>query len=313
MKRKNEGWLFIVNPVAGGGYAGSCVSTLREMMGKHGVDGEVVATRARGHATELAAEAAGRGVPRIVGVGGDGTFGEIAQALVGRRGVTFGAVAAGTGNDFIHALGFPDRFVEPHWAALFAAAVAGMDVGRCNGRCFVNGMGLGFDAQVALENYRSTDGGVKPGSRSKYTWHIVKNLFGYRERLMRVTLGGRTVEQRSFLNTIANGRRLAGGIPITPRAFVDDGLLDVCMTDPLNLLQRFRELSSFTKGKHLADPVVHYHQVDRACFEFEGDAPAHLDGEVISGKRFDVDIVPRGLRAIYDPSGEHAFGSPGKR
>jgi diacylglycerol kinase (ATP) len=306
--KRNDGWVFIVNPVAGGGYAGSCVGTLRQAMQRHGVDGEIVLTKARGHATELAAGHAARGVPRIVGVGGDGTFGEIAQGLAGRPGVLFGAVAAGTGNDFVHALGFPGRFAEPQWAALFAATAAGMDVGRCNGRCFVNGMGLGFDAQVALENYRSTDGGVKPGSRSKYTWHIVKNLFGYRERPMRVTLDGRTVEQRSFLNTIANGRRLAGGIPITPRALVDDGLLDVCMTDPLNLLERFRELGSFTKGAHLGDPVVHYRQVDRACFEFDGEAPAHLDGEVISGRRFDIEVLPRGLRAIYDPAGAHCFG-----
>jgi diacylglycerol kinase family enzyme len=29
-----------------------------------------------------------------------------------------------------------------------------MDVGKCNDRYFINGMGLGIDAQVAYENYR---------------------------------------------------------------------------------------------------------------------------------------------------------------
>ncbi len=128
-----------------------------------------------------------------------------------------------------------------------------MDVGRCNGKYFINGMGLGFDAQVALDNYHMENGGgVRKGSKAKYTWHIVKNILFYKERPMRVTLEGRTVEQRSFLNTIANGRRLAGGIHITPKALADDGLLDVCMTDPLSVPMRFKELVSFQHQTHLS-------------------------------------------------------------
>jgi diacylglycerol kinase (ATP) len=236
----------------------------------------------------------------------------MAQALVGRNGVAFGAVAAGTGNDFIAVLGFPERFSPQHWDALFQAAETGMDVGRCNGKYFINGMGLGFDAKVAMDNYHMENGGeVRRGSKAKYTWQIVKNILFYQERPMKVTLEGRTVEQRSFLNTIANGRRLAGGIHITPKALADDGLLDVCMTDPLSVPVRFKELIHFQHQTHLADPVVHYHQVDRATFEFEAEGPAHLDGEVTFAQRFDIDILPLALRVIYDPRGPHYFGKAG--
>lgn len=310
--KRNDGWVFIVNPIAGNGYGAACAPLVKEMMGRHGANGEIVLTRGRGHATELAAEHAGRGARRVVGVGGDGTLSEVARALVGRTGVAFGAVPAGTGNDFIHLLGFPDRLDDARWDALFRAAETPMDVGRCNGTYFINGMGLGFDAQVAMDNYHlENGGGVRRGSKAKYTWHIVKNILFYKERPMRVTLGGVTVEQRSFLNTIANGRRLAGGIHITPKALADDGLLDVCMTDPLSVPMRFRELVSFQKQQHLDDPVVHYRQVDRAVFEFEDEAPAHLDGEVTFAERFAIDVVPGGLRAIYDPAGPHYFGKPG--
>jgi len=310
--KRTEGWVFIVNPIAGNGYAGSLVPTLKEMMGRHGADGEIVSTRGKGHATELAAEHAARGARRIVGVGGDGTLSEMAQALVGTKGVTFGAVAAGTGNDFIAVLGFPERFAPEDWDALFQAAETGMDVGRCNGRYFINGMGLGFDAQVAMDNFHMENGGeVKKGSKAKYTWQIVKNILFYHERPMRVTIEGRTVEQRSFLNTIANGRRLAGGIHITPKALADDGLLDVCMTDPLSVPMRFKELIHFQHQTHLADAVVHYHQVNRATFEFDEEAPAHLDGEVTFGRRYDIDILPKALRVIYKPNGPHWFGKAG--
>ena len=103
--RNTDGWVFIVNPTAGNGFGATQVDTVREMMKRHGASGDVVLTKSKGHATDLAAEHADKGFPIIVGVGGDGTLSEIAQALVTRKGVTFGAVSAGTGNDFIHVLG----------------------------------------------------------------------------------------------------------------------------------------------------------------------------------------------------------------
>jgi diacylglycerol kinase (ATP) len=306
--KKTDGWVFIVNPVAGNGFGATQVDTVRQMMTRHGAAGEVVLTKSKGHATELAAQYADKGFPIIVGVGGDGTLSEIAQALVTRKGVTFGAVSAGTGNDFIHILGFPDRFEEPQWQALFAGTTAAMDVGRCNGKFFINGMGLGFDAQVAYENYHMEDGGeVRKGSKSKYTWHIVKNIFSYKERPMRVTVGGRTEERRSFLNTIANGRRLAGGLELTPRAIANDGLLDYCSTDPLSVPMRLRELMSVSRHTHLSDPVFHYLQTDKIEFAFDGEVPAHLDGELTFAERFSVDVLPGALHSIYDPNGAHYF------
>ncbi len=145
-----EGWVFIVNPVAGSGFGAACAVTVHEMMERHGVRGKVVLTRAKGHATELAAEHAAQGFHTIIGVGGDGTLSEVAQALVSNTKVTFGAVGAGTGNDFIHMLGFPDRFTDEDWRALFLGTTARMDIGRCNGKYFVNGMGLGFDHITSL-------------------------------------------------------------------------------------------------------------------------------------------------------------------
>ena len=40
-------------------------------------------------------------------------------------------------------------------------------------------------------------------------------------------------ETDCFINTIANGRRFAGGFYLTPKAIANDGLLDVCMIKKL--------------------------------------------------------------------------------
>ena len=306
--KDSDGWVFIVNPIAGNGYGAACAAMVREMMTQHGARGEVVLTQAKGHATELAASFAGKGFPIIVGVGGDGTLSEVAHALAGRAGVTFGAVAAGTGNDFIHILGFPDRFEEPQWQALFAAETAAMDVGRCNGRHFINGMGLGVDAQIAFENYNMEKGGaVRKGSKSKYMWHIIKNILFYRERPMRSIMDGRTEERECFLNTIANGRRLAGGLQLAPKAFANDGLLDIVTTGPLPVWKRFGLFSQLQKQAHCDNPAVRYIQTARISYDFDAEVPAHLDGELIFAQRFEVDVMPGALRAIYDPRGPNYF------
>jgi diacylglycerol kinase (ATP) len=307
----SDGWAMIVNPIAGNGYGAECASIARDMMKRFGASGEVILTRAKGHATELAVHFAEKRFPRIVGVGGDGTLNEVAQALVNSPHSVFGAVAAGTGNDFIHMLGFPDRFTEAEWQVLFEAKVARMDVGRCNGAYFFNGMGLGFDAQVAFENYHMENGGkVRRGSKSKYLWHILKTILRYREKDMSLTLDGRTETRKCFLNTIANGRRLAGGFYITPKAIVDDGLLDLCMADPLSLPMRLRELVSVMRQSHLDDPAIHYFQTPRITVEFDSEVPAHLDGELVSASRFQIDVLPGALSVIINLRGEHYFHRP---
>ncbi len=61
--RRTDGWVFIVNPVAGNGYGEECAATVRDMMARHGVAGEIARTRGKGHATELAASFCRKGVP----------------------------------------------------------------------------------------------------------------------------------------------------------------------------------------------------------------------------------------------------------
>ncbi len=110
-------WVFIINPVAGNGYALSLADKIREQITKHDLSAEVVFTERRGHATELSQYYADRGFKYIIAVGGDGTMNEIASPLISRKDVVLGLVGAGTGNDFIQITGFPGLFMESAWDA----------------------------------------------------------------------------------------------------------------------------------------------------------------------------------------------------
>lgn len=305
MTHKKE-WAFIVNPTAGNGFAGKFVTELKERILKNDIKADVVLTESRGHATELAKSYAEHGIKYIIAVGGDGTFNEIGCALIGQQDVITGIIPAGTGNDFNQIMGYPDRFEEKHWETFFAAPVTALDVGRCNDLPFFNGMGLGFDAQVAAENYSGSDQ-VKKGGKDKYLWHIIKTILFFKEKKVISDFNGERKESDCFINTISIGRRFAGGFFLTPRAVADDGLLDVCMIKKLNLLQRFNMLPKVPKGTHIEDPKVTYYTTEKISLEFTEEVPFHLDGELGFASKFDVQILPKAIKIIYNPEGDHFF------
>jgi len=303
---QNDKWVFIINPVAGGGFALSMEKKIREMTDIRGIKADIVFSERRGHASELSEVYAGKGYKYIIGVGGDGTFNEVAKPLINKNHIVTGLVPAGTGNDFIQILGFPNRFGEEHWNQFFNADQICMDTGSCNGMIFLNGMGLGFDAQVAAENY-TAPGEVKKGGKNKYIWQILKTLFLYREKKMIVLSGNVKTETDCFINTVSIGRRFAGGFFLTPKAIANDGLLDVCAIKRLSLPQRLRILTMVPKGTHITDKKVNYFQTESLKIEFPEKVPFHLDGELYFGDKFDISLIPCALKVIYNPSGNHFF------
>jgi diacylglycerol kinase (ATP) len=299
-------WVFIVNPIAGNGFAKTIVPKLEEMIKKHNVDAEITFTERCGHATELSESYQHKGFSYIIGVGGDGTLNEIARPLINIKDVTIGIIPAGTGNDFIQILGFPNRFGDDEWDIFFKAETNLLDAGNVNGKVFFNGMGLGFDAQVAAENY-TEPGKVKKGGKHKYIWHIVKTLLFFREKRMTVINGDDRNDTDCFINTIAIGRRFAGGFFLTPKAIANDGLLDVCMIKKLSLLERFNILLKVPEGKHTSDKRVNYYQTAGIDLEFPITVPFHVDGELNFSDKFKVRVIPDALNTIYNPDGNHFF------
>ena len=305
-KGKTGKWVFIVNPVAGNGFALTLVPEIERQIKARSLDSDIVFTERPGHATELSEKFYDQGYKYIICVSGDGTMNEMARPLINRKDVITGIIPAGTGNDFIQILGFPHRFGEKEWDSFFAIDTIAMDAGIVNDKVFLNGMGLGFDAQVAAENY-SEAGEVKRGGPHKYIWHIVKTLFFFREKRMKILSGNDHHETDCFINTIANGRRFAGGFFLTPKALANDGLLDVCSIKRLNLVQRLRLLLKVPKGEHILDKRVNYFQSPSIDIEFTEKVPFHVDGEIYFSEKFRVKVLPGALNIIYNKDGKHFF------
>ena len=302
-----EKWCFIVNPTAGGGFGKAILPELEKQLGSRSLDADIVLTEKHNHAIDLSRQSLESGCSRIIAVGGDGTMNEVARPLIGQLQVTTGLIPAGTGNDFNQILGFPDRYEARHWDIFFEQHAANMDVGEVNGLYFLNGMGLGFDAQVAAENYVEPGQVAKGQGKGKYLWHIIKTLLFYKEGKVHISSADKEQESDCFINTISVGRRFAGSFLLTPKAIANDGLLDVCMIRKLNLLQRFKILSLVPKGTHILDPKVDYYQTEKLSIDFGKKVPYHVDGELYFDTTFEVAILPSALNIIYNPEGDHFF------
>ena len=299
-------WAFIVNPIAGNGFADKYVPLIKEKVDEQNFDYTLVYTEKKGHAIKLAKEFADNGYTHVIAVGGDGTINESATGIMDKN-VTFGVIPAGTGNDFVPVLGFNEHFTEQDWQIFLRGHTIHMDVGMCNNNYFLNGMGLGFDAQVASENYK--DGELKRGGQHKYFWHIIKTLFFYHEKPMSVIDKEDENQSLCFINTIGNGRRFGGGYFLTPQAMGNDGYFDICMVDKLSLIERFKLFLKVPKGEHINNEKVNYYKTDKMLIQFNEKMPYHLDGELYFDDRFIINILPQKLKVIYNPEGEHYFNN----
>ncbi|MFN3661114.1 MAG: diacylglycerol/lipid kinase family protein, partial [Brevinematales bacterium] len=161
------------------------------------------ATEGNNHATLLAEKAYRLGYREFVCIGGDGTFNEMCQPLVGRNNIRVSLIPAGTGNDLAFGLGFSSSFVPQEWSSFFRDEAVSIDVGKCNERYFFNTMGIGFDALVASE-FRHW---LWLPRKWRYYLPIFKNLLFYKG--YKLAFDGK--QQDVFLVSIGNGRSSGGG------------------------------------------------------------------------------------------------------
>ena len=104
-------------------------------------------------ATRLAREAVDQGLDAVFVVGGDGTINEVINGLAGSE-VALGVLPGGTGNVWAKEMGLPTRSprhllpLVDSVRALVPGARRRIDLGRANGRYFLQWTGLGLDAEV---------------------------------------------------------------------------------------------------------------------------------------------------------------------
>jgi diacylglycerol kinase (ATP) len=280
--------LFIINPISGG----KKKDGVPELIGKH-FDGDttIMFTKGASHAKEAAVAAVGV-YDMVVAVGGDGTINEIASALVGSK-VVLGIVPCGSGNGLSRFLGIPMDIKEAIKNLNTGKALL-IDSAQANDKPFFNMAGMGFDAHIS----EVFSHGKKRGFIT-YIKSSIQEIIKYRSQTYQIEIDGKAYERVAFMLSFANSSQYGNNAHVSPRASVQDGLLDVCIIKPFPLY-RFPEMGMrmFTKTANTSR-FVEIIRGKHIRVKRNNDGPMHLDGEPeIAGKEIVINILPRSLSVV---------------
>lgn len=239
------------------------------------------------------------GASMVVAVGGDGTVHACVQALAG-SGVPLAIVPAGTANLTARALHLPAG-LNAALAVAFGGADATIDLGLADeGTYFTAMAGLGLDAAVVAGTpalMRRVAGW--PAYAAGALSHLLRSPVAFT-----ITLDDREPMRRLARSvTVGNSGSLPGGFPILPDARPDDGVLDVVVLAPADLLGWLQIGLRVAARSDRNDLQLERFQARRVEIRAAAELPRQVDGEIIaSGRSLSVAVCPGALR-VRVPAG----------
>jgi len=238
--------VFIVNPKAGNGSAGSKWPAIRELAKNRLGSFESHITSGPGDAEQFARAAIAAGAVQITCVGGDGTLNEVVNGFMAyednlRSSVRLGFIPDGTGCDFVKTVLIP-RNIEHAIQIIAASTVRSVDIGRLyysdhNGheRCryFHNICSFGLGGEVDQRVNRT----AKPfGPFIAFIWATLISIFVYGKKRVCLKIDNSFEQECTVWNVaVANGQYHGGGMRVAPDAAIDDGLFHVTIIGDLSL------------------------------------------------------------------------------
>lgn len=234
----------IINPAAGkkGGITTNAagVDDVRRVLEANGIHADFLETQYPQHATELAQQALKEKYDIVIACGGDGTVGEVATALVGRK-ITLGILPLGSANNVARMMHVPFDLEEAA-RVLRLGEIKKVDVGRCNGTYFLETAGVGLDAAI-FPILNKVDKG-----EFVRLFDAFQAFFTFRPRSITVVLDGRAIRLKALVVLVANGPYWGYSVPLAPEAKVDDRRFDVVI---------FRNFSKWSFVRHVLRALLH--------------------------------------------------------
>ena len=179
------------------------------------------------------------------------------------------------------------------------AAIARLDHGTINGRPFFCTCGVGFDAFISMKF-------AEAGRRGPATY-VEKTLVDglrYKTETYRITLGdeeGNCHSVDAFLIACANASQYGNNAYIAPQASMRDGLLDVTVLEPFNLIEAPIVVMQLFSKSLPSNSHVKCYRTNRLRIERTAPGPAHCDGEPFNTDALiDIQLIPQSFNAVVN-------------
>ncbi len=290
--------LFIANPISGTHDKQPIIDSLPRFLSEERFAWDVAWTDHRGHAAELAEEAARQGIDVCAAIGGDGTVNEVARSLC-HTNTALAIIPMGSGNGLARHIQIP---MNPDGAleVLAHCDIKALDYGLINDIPFFCTCGMGFDAFIS-EKFAGS------GKRGLLTYieSALKGGLSYQPETYEIELDGQTEHHKAFLIACGNASQYGNNFYIAPQASMSDGLLDVTIMEPFNMLEApqivmqmlNKTLDTNSRIKTFQCRSLHVHRAHPGVIHYDGD-PAE------AGTDIDIRLVPKGLRVVVNEAAE---------
>lgn len=221
----------------------------------------------------------------IVCIGGDGTINRTLNSIIGTSNV-LGYVPLGTGNDFYKT----NRETLKN-------GINEVDLIKINNKYFLNTACFGIDADIGSEEIVHSS--VIPKSQ-RYSLAAIKNIVKFKGKKLKIYINGKEYKDDYTTIVIANGKYYGGGFMVAPSALLDDGIVEVYLAKKMPKLRMIKLFKDLKNGNHENDKYVTKIRTNEVRIESLNETECLIDGEVLKNKKFNVKVIPKGIKIFYD-------------
>ena len=295
---------FIINPISGSVKKNNIPDIIEETIDKSLFNYSIRETEKAGHATEIAYEAQQNGIDVVVAVGGDGTVNEVARSIV-HSNTALGIIPCGSGNGLARHLLLP---MDPKKSVeiINRCVIHDLDYGIINEIPFFCTCGMGFDAFISMKF-------AEAGKRGPVTYieNVLREGLTYKPETYHIEDETGTLIRKAFLISCANASQYGNNAYIAPQASMSDGLLDVIIMEPFDVLEApqvaiemmNKTLDKNQKIKTFRTKHIHIHREKEGYIHYDGD-PVMTTADV------DIQLVHKGIKMIVNPDGDKSKRQP---
>jgi diacylglycerol kinase (ATP) len=285
----------ICNPAAGGkGNREAIAETL-----KGGLGAVVRMTKRKGDAARLARSAITKGFDYIIAAGGDGTLNEVINGIAANSGkVQVGLLPLGTGNDFARTLELP-LTIDDNIDILLSQQTTAIDLVRIKSdrvRYLVNVSAGGFSGLVNEKLTSEVKDTWGPLAYVRSAAAALPEMHAYRANIVIDGAERLSIDLHNVI--IANGRFVAGGLPVAPEADPRDGLFDVILIRKCSKPEMVFLAAQMLVGKHLSNDTIIWRRAAKISIRSRPKMCFNTDGELIGNEPAVFQIMPRALHFV---------------
>lgn len=288
--------IFIINPISGHHNKNNFPNLVERHIDKNQYEYSIVFTEYAGHATELTKKAIDDDFDYIAAVGGDGTINEVAKCLIGKKQILV-IVPWGSGNGLARHLELPFKPERLITEVINKGKTYKIDTAVMNGIPFISIAGIGFDALIA-------DYFAKDENRGFITYAklVTEKYPNYRQKEYTLILDDETtIECKPFFVTFANSSQFGYNAEISPKASVQDGLIDVCIFKKPNILEVPIVATYFLAKQIDKSNFIDIYKAKKIKVIRKVAEVANIDGEAVEmSKDITVEIIPLSLNILLN-------------